>query len=119
MAVSKTLKQAFGKRVERLRDQRELTQMELGNRVGVSGTCIWNWEGGNTFPRSAALSKLAEALGTSVEYLSSGIGAATPQRPDAPSPRLLADVIKEAEELVARAGGFPVSKVRIVIDSRS
>lgn len=119
MAISNAKKQAFGKRVWELRDQRELTQMELGNRVGVSGTCVWNWEGGNTFPRSAALSKLAQALGTSVEYLSSGIGAATPSKPDGPSPRLLADVIKEAEALVARAGGFPVSKVRIVIDSRN
>jgi transcriptional regulator with XRE-family HTH domain len=116
VAISKTARQAFGRRVASLRDERELTQIELGNRVGVSGTCVWNWEGGNTFPRSAALSKLAHALGTSVEYLSSGIGSATPSNANGSAHRSLADVIMEARQAVAIAGGVPVSKVRIVID---
>lgn len=116
MAISKTARQAFGKRVASLRDERELTQVELGKKIGVTGTCVWNWEGGNTFPRSPALSKLAQALGTSVEYLSSGIGSATPSKANGSAHRSLADVIMEAREMVANAGGLPVSKVRIVID---
>lgn len=116
MAISKTAKHAFGRRVADLRDERELTQVELGKRVGVTGTCVWNWEGGNTFPRSAALSKLAQTLGTSVEYLSSGIGSATPSKSNGSAPRSLADVIMEARDSVASAGGVPVNKVRIVID---
>ena len=116
MAISKTAKQAFGRRVASLRDERELTQIELGKKVGVTGTCVWNWEGGNTFPRSAALSKLAQALSTSVEYLSSGIGSATPSKINGSDYRSLADVITEARETVANAGGVPVSKVRVVID---
>lgn len=116
MVISKTARQAFGKRVASLRDERELTQVELGKKIGVTGTCVWNWEGGNTFPRSAALSKLAQALGTSVEYLSSGIGSATPSKSNGSAHRSLADVITETREVVASAAGVPVSKVRVVID---
>lgn len=116
MGVSKAARLAFGKRVANLRDELGLTQIELGKRVGVTGTCVWNWEGGNTFPRSAALSKLARSLGTSVEYLSSGIGSATQSKPSASADQSLGGVIMEAREVVARAGGVPISRVRIIID---
>lgn len=116
MAVAKTARQAFGKRVAILRDERELTQVELGKKIGVTGTCVWNWEGGNTFPRSPALSKLAQALGTSVEYLSSGIVSVITSKSNGSAHRSLADVMMEAREVVANAAGVPVSKVRVVID---
>lgn len=116
MVSRNTGRQAFGKRVASLRNERELTQVELGKQVGVSGTCVWNWEGGNTFPRPAALHKLAQALGTSTEYLSSGISSPTVSNAKGPAHRSLSDVIMEARESVAIAGGVPVSKVRVVID---
>jgi transcriptional regulator with XRE-family HTH domain len=116
VASTKAARQAFGKRVAALRDQRELTQIQLGKKVGVTGTCVWNWESGNTFPRSGALSKLASALGTSVEYLSSGTSAAATLKSDGAGKPSLSDIIMEAREAVANAGGLPVSKVRIVID---
>lgn len=116
MIVGKTARQAFGRRVASLRSERQLTQVELGKQVGVSGTCVWNWEGGNTLPRSAALSKLAQALGTTVEYLSFGANSASPANANGSGHRSLSDVIMEARESVANAGGVPVSKVRVVID---
>jgi transcriptional regulator with XRE-family HTH domain len=117
VAVSKAAKQAFAKRVASLREERELTQVELGKMVGVTGTCVWNWEGGNTFPRQGAMTKLAHALGTSADYLSSGKGPSSTAKPDgSASTRLLADIIMEARQSVATAAGVPVNKVRVVLD---
>lgn len=115
MAVNSSIRKAFGKRVVTLREERELTQLELGKKVGVSGTCIWNWEGGNTFPRSGALKKLAQALGTTVEYLTSAVGPATSSDSNGPQLQSLADVITAAREAIADAGGVPISKVHIAI----
>lgn len=114
MAVGKAARNAFAKRVMLLREERGLTQVQLGKRVGVSGTCVWNWETGNTFPRSAAMSKLADALGTTVDYLGVGNG---PSKPNGDGgQRSLTVVIEEARQAVADAAGVPVSKVRVVLD---
>lgn len=114
MAVSKGTKRAFAQRVMQLRDERDLTQNQLGKRVGVSGTCVWNWETGNTFPRTAAMTRLADALGTSVDYLIVGNGPSTASAEGVQ--RSLTVVIEEAREAVANAAGVPVSKVRVVLD---
>ena len=114
MAIGKGARQAFSKRVLQLREERGLTQIQLGRRVGVSGTCVWNWETGNTFPRSAAMTKLADALGTSVDYLSIGNGASKSNNDV--DRRSLNVVIEEAREAVANAAGVPISKVRVVLD---
>lgn len=116
MAVSSAVRQVFGKRVASLREERELTQVQLGKKVGVTGTCVWNWEGGNTFPRPAALNRLAQALGTTVEFLSSGKDSRLMEQGESAAHRPLADIIMEARETVARAAGVPVNKVRVVLD---
>ena len=120
MAISKTMKREFGQRVYDLREQRELSQIQLGEQVGVSGTCVWNWEYGHTFPRSAALKKLARALNTSTEYLTLGQGSHSAESSGhIPSDQLLADAILKAQEMVATAAtaaGVPFKEVRIMLD---
>ncbi len=63
----------FATRVKELREKRALSQVQLAKMVGISQVAIKKIEdGGNTrYGR-----KLAEALGVSLEYLETGVGAA-------------------------------------------
>jgi transcriptional regulator with XRE-family HTH domain len=117
--ATKGIKQAFAKRVEQLRESRGLTQDQLGRRVGVSQTCVWNWENANTFPRGAALKKLAQALQTTADYLEAGINGGSPTNTGAVTggiPPALGDVILQARQQVANAAGAELGQVRVVID---
>lgn len=113
-------REGFGKRVAWARSQKGWTLADLGKEVGVSGTCVWNWEEGNTHPRPASLSRLAAALDVSAEHLLEGderadeIAAKDVREPgDSMS---LADLISAARETIARAAELPPSKVRITLD---
>jgi transcriptional regulator with XRE-family HTH domain len=114
MTVDASTKRQFSQRVASLREQQDLTQAELGRVVGVSGTCIWNWEGANTYPRPATLKRLAQALGTTPSFLSGRADGSGSD--DQGARRPLAETIMEARQTVAAAAGMPVSKVRVVLD---
>lgn len=117
MPVNSSTKRHFSRQIAILREQHELTQAELGRKVGVSGTCVWNWEGGNTFPRPATLRRLAEALGTSVTNLvGDSVGSISGSENGRSEPKPLAEIIMEARRSVAGAAGVPISKVRVVLD---
>src|SRR5258708_2299548 len=60
---------ALGERLAMLRRLRNLTQVELGQRVGVSNKTISNWELGVSHIPSAEVSLVAEALGVTVAGL--------------------------------------------------
>jgi transcriptional regulator with XRE-family HTH domain len=47
-----------------------LSQLELGEKVGVSERSIYSYEQTGAFPRKTVLKKLAESLRVSVTYLS-------------------------------------------------
>lgn len=49
-------------RIGAWRIYRGLTQRELGQRVGVSGTTIHNWEGNRAMPDAPQLARLCLAL---------------------------------------------------------
>jgi transcriptional regulator with XRE-family HTH domain len=114
VGASATTKEVFAQRLAQLREEHALTQAQLGKKVGVSGTCVWNWEGGNTFPRPATLARLAQALGTDVQHLTGRRGAAQESSPGAGQP--LADVIMDARRTISAAAGVPISSVRVVLD---
>ncbi len=113
-------REGFGKRVAWARSQKGWTLADLGKEVGVSGTCVWNWEEGNTHPRPASLSRLAAALNISAEYLLEGdegvdeIAAKNNREPE--GSMSLADLISAARETIAQAAELPPSKVRITLD---
>jgi transcriptional regulator with XRE-family HTH domain len=116
MAKEET-KRHFSQQISNLRERHELTQAELGRKVGVSGTCVWNWEGGNTFPRTATLRRLADVLGTSIADLTGRSSGSTDGAPAGGSEaKPLAETIMDARRSVAEAAGLPVSKVRVVLD---
>lgn len=52
-----------------LRGEKNLTQQELGDAVGVSPSQISRYESGSAVPRKTVMRKLAEVLGVSTEQL--------------------------------------------------
>ena len=47
---------------------RKLTQMDLGDMLGVSYMTIRRWEAGKSQPKLDDINKLADILGTTTEY---------------------------------------------------
>nr|DAO66773.1 MAG TPA: Helix-turn-helix XRE-family like protein [Caudoviricetes sp.] len=54
------------------RMDRNITQEELAQRLGVSQQAIAKWENGSSQPRTALLPKLADILGCTVDELLRG-----------------------------------------------
>jgi transcriptional regulator with XRE-family HTH domain len=63
---------AVGARIRAMREQRGYTQKEFGPIVGLSENACAQWEGGYVLPRANNLNRIAEALGTTSDYLWSG-----------------------------------------------
>jgi transcriptional regulator with XRE-family HTH domain len=62
----------FSVRLKASRVERGLSKSELARRVGVSSTCVWNWEEANTHPRPEALARIAATLSTTPAFLERG-----------------------------------------------
>ena len=65
-------KYVTGAVIRRLREEKQLTQEELAERIHVSGKAVSKWETGRGYPDISLLEPLAEALGISVIELLSG-----------------------------------------------
>ena len=63
------MSETFGQRFTRLRKQRNLTQEELGERIGVSGQAVSKWENDASMPDISLLVQLSEILGVSLDEL--------------------------------------------------
>ena len=61
-----------GATIKQLREQRKLTQAELGERIGVTDKTVSKWETAKGLPDISLLQPLAAALGISVMELLSG-----------------------------------------------
>ena len=107
----------FPHRVSTLREGKGLTLAELGRAAGVSGTCVWNWENGNTFPRANTLRTLAADLGTTASYLVEGSDKAPVDGLDelAMQTEQQGLSIAEAKEGLSRFFRVPVESVHITI----
>ena len=60
---------AFGERLKELRTERKLRQNSLAKIMDVSGNTIYAWETDKQEPSMAALLKLSEFFGVSLDYL--------------------------------------------------
>lgn len=56
-------------RIKELREERRLSQRELGEMIGVSYQAIFNWENGFHSPSASQICQLAECLEVSTDYL--------------------------------------------------
>jgi transcriptional regulator with XRE-family HTH domain len=61
------LRTRFGKRLRKIRRDRDITQEQLAEAVNVTGEFISNLERGKSAPSFETVEKLAEALGVDVE----------------------------------------------------
>lgn len=67
--------QAIGKRIALLRQQKGLTQTELGNMIHQRREIVSYWENGSRDIKSGDIVLLADALGTTCDYILRGIQA--------------------------------------------
>ncbi len=66
---------AIGKKIANMRKEKNITQMDMADAMGVSYQAVSNWERGNSMPDIAKLPELAVILGCSIdELLSEGEG---------------------------------------------
>lgn len=82
---------SIGERITSLRTAAFLSQGQLADRMGVSRQAVSKWENDLSCPDPLRLIQLADALGTDVEYLASGV----PHPPPAPPEPI---VIRQVEE---------------------
>ena len=62
----------IGERIMALRKEKSISQTELSKRLNVSRQAVSKWEQGVSSPDTERLIRLAEILGTEVEYLATG-----------------------------------------------
>ena len=71
-AMNKAFGKALGGRLKQLRKQKRWTQKELAGKVDIRFQQLNKYESGLNIPPAEMLVKLADALGTSVDYLLTG-----------------------------------------------
>jgi len=72
---------SFSDKIRELRAKKKLSQMKLGELVGIHFTQIGRYERGEATPSAEVLRKLAEAFEVSTDYLMEGsLGEAAQER---------------------------------------
>lgn len=106
---------SIGARLKQLRTRRGLTLETVARPLGVTRSCISQWERGRSPPGAKYFETLAKTLDTTVAYLLTGADDRPPRSGalavEAP------DVVLRARKDIARALGVDVSKVRVEIDN--
>lgn len=59
----------MGKIIARLRTEKKMTQQQLAQEVGVSGSAIQMYESGQRVPKDQTKVKISKSLGKSVKYI--------------------------------------------------
>ena len=59
---------SVGKRIEKLRKSKKISQEDLAEKVGVSRMTVYKWESGTSVPNYANMQALARALETTVSF---------------------------------------------------
>lgn len=63
-----------GKRIRMARKLRKMTQAELGEIMGMTGSAVSLWEKGGTVAMERSLHAFSDALGVRLEWLKTGEG---------------------------------------------
>lgn len=105
---------SIGARLKALRVRRGLTLEVVARPLGVTKSCVSQWERGRSPPGAKYFETLAATLDTTVTYLLTGA-----HHSPAPDPTIKVeapDVVLRARKDIARALGIDLSKVRVEID---
>ncbi len=87
---------SIGQRITELRAERNISQNQLAKAMEVSRQAVSKWENDQSTPDPLKIIKLADFLGTDVEYLSTG-RAVVPTRPP-----LVLETVKTVEKVVEK-----------------
>lgn len=63
------MSESFGERLRRIREEKRLSQAELGERTGFQPSAISHFESGRRSPSFDNLKKLADALAVTIDFL--------------------------------------------------
>ena len=63
---------SIGERISQLRQEKNLSQLQLAETLGISRQAISKWENDQSSPDTINLIRLADILSTEVEYLATG-----------------------------------------------
>lgn len=76
------MEQSFSERLKRYRKERNLTQQQLADALGVSNKSVSRWESGGGYPDVPLLVPLARALGVTADLGINCLGALVPELQD-------------------------------------
>lgn len=90
----------FGLRLRALRNEKKLTQDELGKLLNVSGKTIGTWERDSRKPNIEAINKLASIFDVTTDYLLGNSNEKQPQKYYDLSDKEKNDIAIQAEKLM-------------------
>ena len=90
----------FGLRLRALRNEKKLTQDELGKLLNVSGKTIGTWEKDSRQPNIEAINKLASIFDVTTDYLLGNSNEKQPQKYYDLSDKEKNDIAIQAEKLM-------------------
>ena len=70
------MKKTFGTKIEEMRKEKGMTQLELAEKMGVTDKAVSKWERDLSFPDVNSIPKLAEIFDVTVDELMQGKAAA-------------------------------------------
>ena len=101
-------------RIRIARNDQGLSLNALAKRIGVTSTCVWNWDHDNTSPRADALLRVADALNVSVEWLRDGKQSGSVSEAQT-KPDTLDLILADARHRVAGLLGIDANRVKLTL----
>lgn len=93
---------SIGERISELRNEKKLSQGQLGDAICVSRQAISKWENGNSSPDTIHLIQLADILDTDVEYLATG------RKPVYEEPPIVLNMVQKVDRVIEKIVEKPV-----------
>lgn len=103
---------SIGERIVQLRSQKNMSQGQLAQSLGVSRQAISKWENDQSSPDTIHLIKLSDILDTEVEYLATG------RKPVYEDPPIVLNMVKKVDKVVEKVVEKPVIRKMVRIKYR-
>ena len=103
---------SIGERIVQLRSQKNMSQGQLAQSLGVSRQAISKWENDLSSPDTIHLIKLSDILDTEVEYLATG------RKPVYEEPPIVLNMVNKVHKVVEKIVEKPVIRKVVRIKYR-
>ncbi|MDY4599519.1 MAG: helix-turn-helix transcriptional regulator [Candidatus Faecousia sp.] len=103
---------SIGERIIQLRNQKNMSQIQLAQSLGVSRQAISKWETDQSSPDTIHLIQLSDILDTDVEYLATG------RKPVYEEPPIVLNMVKKVDKVVEKIVEKPVIRKVVRIKYR-